>query len=299
MFSILCWANGKNFKRFESHFSREGKITEARLSADRGLKEMKKKLEIDIPKGKNTEVTRKRSLKTTIFTRTRITALSVVLVIVLSITGTLAYLAYTANQTPNRMDLGEIGIKIVETTKVGSTTTSNKEFHDATDDSGSVNTADDGNGNKNAWMKATTVDGTGSLSEVVRMTIQPEIEYLDADKTTVLGNAFISEDWSAPMKDSNSKYYLKSDLLKIYLADDWASHYIYNNGTFIYNKSIKEGAETEKLVTGAEWADQSISRSDYGDIKVNIVAESIQATPEEAPAEWNLAVDDDGNVSVK
>ena len=263
------------------------------------MREMKNNLEVDIPKGANTEVERRRSLKSSIFTRTRIVALSFVLILVLSITGTLAYLAYTGNQTPNRMGMGEIGIKIVETTKVGTTTTSDKEFHDATDDSGSSNTADDGNGNKNASLKATNVNGAGSAKEVVRMTISPEIEYLDENKTTVLGNAFVEETWSAPQKDTSGNWYLKSNLLKIYLASDWQSHYIYNDGTFFYNKAISQNATTEKLVTGADWADTTIDRSCYGEIKVNIVADAIQSTPEEAPAEWGVAVDEDDNVTLK
>lgn len=259
----------------------------------------KKNLKFDIPDNKSANVTREHSLRDSIFTRTRIVALCLILVLALSIAGTLAYLTWSGNQTPNRPTIGDVNVKIVETTTVGSATTSNKEFHDSSDENQSVNTADDGNGNKNAWLKATNSAGTNVVSEVVRMTISPEIEYLASDKTTVLGNAFVEEDWSGPQKDSNNNWYLKSNLLKIYLDSSWQSYYIYKDGTFIYNKTIKQGDSTEKLVTGAEWADATISRSDYGEIKVNIVAEAIQASEPEATAEWGLEVSDDGAVSVK
>lgn len=233
--------------------------------------------------------------------RTRIASLCLVLVISFSISGTLAYLTYTANAAVNRLSVsGDTSIKVVETTKLNNTAYStDEEFHSATDENEGVNKADGDDGSKLSWVKVER-DGANVEAEVIRMTIAPEAEYLDADGETPLGNVFLEQDWTSPQQDATtSKWYLQNTLFRVYLSSDWQSNFIWKDGTFVYKKTIKEGASTAKLVSGVEWNnDGGFDRTKYGEVTVKVVADAIQSSAD-ALTHWGVEVDASGNVSLK
>lgn len=238
------------------------------------LKKTKKNLEIDIPAHAKAEISRERKLKKTIFLRTRISLLCLVLVLVLSIGGTLAYLTWTANQTPNRTASGEIALQIVENGT-------------AIEDDYATEEVDSGEGNKTVQVKST--DEPDRADEIVRVTFIPEVEAKDGT-----GNVAMSESWSAVKTetvDGETKHYVETELLKLYLADDWSSHYLYKDGVFYYNKVVSKDTTTEELLSGVT-LQNDVNKADYGDVKVNVIADAIQSSPADAPKSWGVQVSD-------
>ena len=235
----------------------------------------RKNLEVEVPNSKPAELVRERSLRKPIFTRTRIVTLSLILVLSLSIAGTLAYLTYTTNQTPNRVNEGTVGLIIVE---------------NGTDQTTGANTVDQGAGNKEVQVKSE--DNINRADELVRISFLPEVQ--DADG---LGSLAISENWSAPQVDSSGNYYIQTDVIKLNLASDWQSYYKYRDGAFYYYKVVPKNTTTEKLLTGATLVD-GVNAGDYGTITVKVVADAIQAYPEEAASAWKCTVDSDGLVTL-
>ena len=232
--------------------------------------------------------------------RTRVAVLSLVMVLSLSISGTLAYLTYKANAAPNRLTVAQgVGVQIVETTNYGGESYSvAQKFHDATQDNKSENKADVGNGNKQASLTTERVDEKATGPEIMRVTVLPEAELLDEDGTTVLGNAFLEEDWSTPTQDENSKWCMSNNLFKVYLADDWQTHYVYVDGAFVYNKVLSTTGTTETLVTGVDWKGSVDERKSYGTIKANVNADAT-ASSGDAVSAWGVQVSSDGTVSKK
>lgn len=230
--------------------------------------------------------------------------MALVMVLSLSVSGTLAYLTWNANAAPNRVTVAQdVGVQIVESTSWGAGdkdaggTTTDKKFHDATDDSGSQNQADLGDGNKSAQLSATRVDGSATSPGAMRMSLTPEAELLDEDGTTVLGNAFLEENWSAPTQ-VNSKWVMSNNLFKVILADDWQTYYLYVDGAFVYKTIVNKDDVTKTLVTGVEWTGSAKDRLNYGAIKLNVIADAIDQT-ETSLALWGLQKDDSGNITQK
>ncbi len=254
----------------------------------------KRNFRFDIPDDKSADVTRVHALRNTIFTRTRIVILCVIMILALSVVGTLAYLNYTANQAANRFTVAsDAHIQVIETTTYNGTTTTDKLFHSGT------NNADAGEGNKKAGVKAVSEDGSGVAEELVRMTIVPEVEQLDpSDSTTVLGNAYLNENWSAPQQDSSNNWYIDCGLIRINLSSTWRTNFIYKDGSFIVNKTVNQDDAYKDLVTGVLWADSTANRSDYGKINVNIIADAISASTEGADM-WGVVIGSDKSVSLK
>ena len=252
-----------------------------------------------MPKNAETEVQRKRELKKSIFIRTRVAVMALVMVLSLSISGTLAYLTYSANATPNRLTVAQdVGVQIVESTNYANAEYSDgSKFHDATSDGNSANKADLGAGNKSASLTTERHDSKATGTEAMRVTVLPEAELLDEDGTTVLGNAFLEENWSAPTQE-DSKWCMKNNLFKVYLADDWQSNYVYVDGAFVYNKTLGKGETAETLVTGSDWVGDAKLRLNYGTIKINVIAEATMAT-ETSLDPWGVQVDSDGNITKK
>lgn len=254
----------------------------------------KRTFSFSIPEDKSAEVTRVHALKNTIFTRTRIVILCVIMILVLSIVGTLAYLSYTANQAANRFTVaGDVSIRVIETTTYNGTTTTDKIYQSGT------NQADGGEGNKKVGAKATTDDGSSVSEELVKLTIVPEVEQLDpSDTTKVLGNAYLSENWSAPQQDSSNNWYVDCGLIRLNLSSTWQSNFIYKDGAFIVNKTVYQDDTYKDLVTGVLWADSAADRNDYGKINVDVIADAIEATTDGANM-WGVVIGADKSVSIK
>ena len=247
-----------------------------------------KNLHVDIPKQTNADVVRQHSLKTPVFTRTRIMVLALALVVALSISGTLAYLAWTSNQTPNRAVSGDVEIEIIEVNKKdGTSTTVNTANNEST------GTASGGPDTKNVTVKSDA--DVNRVKEVARVQFVPELASLQDSSA----NEVIGEYWGEGVKgDQTSGYYVETEVLKLWLVDDYADNWIYDNGAFYYNKVLDKDTQTPQLLKGVTLQD-SASKSDYSSIKVRVVADAIQATPAEALADWGFQADTSGNVTKK
>ena len=249
----------------------------------------KQRLNIDIPKNSNAEITREHNLKDPIFNRTRIAALCLVLLIALCVGGTLAYLTWTSNQTSNRTDLGSVEIEIVETNKVGTTST--------TVDTSNTNAGEETKGNSEGGrdtkvVKVKSDDDDNRVEEAVRVMFVPELE----SKQTEGANIASTEYWGKGVQgNSTDGYYVETDVLKLWLADDWADNWSYDNGAFYYKKVLKGNTTTPELLKGVTLQD-SANKSDYASIKVRVVAEALQIEPEDALNAWNIQITgkDDG-----
>ena len=199
---------------------------------------------------------------------------------VFSIGTTLAYLAWTGNQTPNRSTSGEVELQIVENGT-------------ALADVYAENEVDSGSGNKVVQVKST--ESANRSDEVVRITFVPEVASNDDT-----GNVAMNETWTEVKSEAvggSTKYFIETELLKLYLADDWQSYYIYKDGVFYYNRVVSTGTTTEELLSGVVLQD-GVNKADYGDIKVNVIADAIQSSPADSPKKWGLKISDDGSKAV-
>ena len=241
---------------------------------------MKNRLEIEVDKHADTEVIREKKLKNPLFTRVRILT-SVLILLIAAIGGTLAYLAWSGNQTPNRMTNGEIGVQIVENGTVMSVDT---------------NTVSAGIGNKVVALRSNYA--ANRRDEVVRCTFLPEIQSHEKDSSgKSLGAAVYAEDWSTIKNDSTAGLdYIETDVVRLYLVSGWSDNWLYKDGMFYYKKVVPVNTTTEALLSGIV-LQSGVDASNYGDIKVNVIADAIQSEPADAPAKWGLTVDDSGNVA--
>ena len=245
---------------------------------------MAKNLEVDIPKDSETEIVNKKSIRSNIFTRTRIAALSLILVLALGAVGaTQAYLQWTANQSPNRDSMGSVEIEIVETNidKDANSTELDTETSDTTD-----GTAAGGNGNKVVAVKSDK--DPNRVEEIARVELVPEFESNDVSGAHIA----ISEYWGkgVQLDTATNKWYLETDVLLLWLDDDWATNWTYNNnGAFYYKKVLQKNTKTPTLLTGATLKDD-VNKSDFASIKVKVVAEALQATPKEALDAWGVKI---------
>jgi hypothetical protein len=248
---------------------------------------MKKNLEVDIPKHASAEISREHTLRSSTFTKTRIATLCLILVLALSIGGTLAYLAWTANQTPNRSTNGDIEIEIVETNKKDGASTEVDSSKNIT------GTAEGGEESKQVTVKSD--DDANRAEEVARVYFIPEIESNDMEGA----NVAIAEYWGKGVQQdaTTNKYYIETDVIKLWLADDWSTNWAYDNGTFYYKKVLPKDTKTTTLLTGVTLQD-SVSKSDYKSIKVNVVAEALQITPKEALDDWKVEITGTGDSRV-
>ena len=219
---------------------------------------MRRKLHFDIPKKTNVDVVRKHELKNSIFTRTRIALLCLVLLMALCITGTLAYLTWTSNQTANRVTDGDLEMHIVE------------NIDGATDeviDKGSTFTA----GLEAKKVKVRSGDDVNRVNELVRVTFLPVVK----SKTYTTANVAFGETWSAVKTDASNNAYIETDIVKLYINPAWAENWTYADGTFTYKTVLAPGADTEVLLYGATMAD-GVNIGDYTSVQVKVIADSIQ-----------------------
>lgn len=241
------------------------------------------KMQFDVPKKVNTDIYRVRELCNTVFTRARILTLALVLIVALSISGTLAYLAWTSNQTPNRAAQGDVEIEIIEVNKKGSTTTNVN-----TGNGDSTGSADSGTDTKVVSVKSD--DDGGRAEEVACVHFLPEIE----SKQVSGANVAITEYWGRGVQgNAASGYYLETDVLKLWLASDWQDSWFYDNGAFYYKKVLGANTETPTLLTGVTLND-NVDPASYSSIKVRVVADALQIT-DDAIANWGIQITGTGD----
>ena len=219
-------------------------------------------MEIDIPKGTEPELVNQHKLRKTIFTRTRIAALCLLLILSLISAGTLAYLQYTANQTPNRDGVGELEMHIAETVSDGTNSTE------------AIDTDSDfvaGLDTKQVKIRQGTANNR--TDEKIRVSFFPVV----TSKEKTDANVAFDETWSALKTDTNGTY-IETDIVKLYVDNVNTSDtgWTYDNdGTFTYNSLLKKGEDTSVILKGVTMADGA-SYSDYNSIKVKVIADGIQ-----------------------
>lgn len=229
----------------------------------------KNEMDLELPRKSNGEIVRVQSLRKPVFTRTRIMALALALIVCLSITGTLAYLAWTTNQTPNRAVTGEVELHIVE--KVNDST---EEFTD-TNKEFSLGTT-----TKKVAIKAGTA--ANRVPEKVRVTFIPEVQSSDYAAAVAFNEAnTTSSTWGEIVIDTSGTY-IKTDMLRLYINPDYATYWTYSDGTFTSNSTLKYGEQTPDLLYGVTMADGSTTNTAYGTVTVNVIADAIQSTATDA-----------------
>ena len=222
---------------------------------------MRKNLAIDVPRDAETEINRVRGLKPSIFTRTRIALLCLVMVVALSIAGTFAFEKWTGNSTPNRGTEGDVDVHIVE--NVNNTL-------DTTDTNG-VNVSF-GTNTKKVKLKAGSDQNI--TNQKVRVAFVPQRAGVTDTTSGRSANTFLDEDWSAmPVTDEDGTYVQYAEF-KLYIDSNWAQKWDYSNGTFTYKESLGSGEETDYLLYGVKL---SSGEETAEGVKVNVIAESIQA----------------------
>ena len=226
-------------------------------------------MDLDIPRNTNADLTRVRSLRTPVFTRTRIMVLALALVAALSISGTLAYLAWTTNQTPNRVTMGTAELKIGEraTATAEYTYDTDGEYKFGTDTKRVLVTAG----------KATTQHDINVTVSLVPQVETKNVKNTDGEAVGDVMGMF-DQDWSSISTDSDDRNYIETTVMRVYLADGWSEKWTRNqDGTFTYNEALKAGESTSELVSGVVLRD-TVNASDYESIRLGVVAQSTMAS---------------------
>ena len=229
---------------------------------------MKNNLEFDIPKNARTEVKREHTLKKTIFTRTRIATLCLILVILLSFGATLAYLVFTANQTPNRAGAGVADVRIGERVSIEATAVTY-------DTDGSYAA---GQNSKVVAVYAGT--SGGEVEENVTVSLVPQAEsdsFIDTSSTAQNGGyANFDQNWSGVQTDATTgRDFIETSIVRVWLAEGWADNWTFNaDGTFTYNTTIKKDEKTTDLMTGVT-LQSGVKATDYKSIKVVVIAQGV------------------------
>lgn len=226
-------------------------------------------MDLDIPRNTNADLTRVRSLRTPVFTRTRIMVLALALVAALSISGTLAYLAWTTNQTPNRVTMGTAELKIGEraTATAEYTYDTDGEYKFGTDTKRVLVTAG----------KATTQHDINVTVSLVPQVETKNVKNTDGEAVGDVMGMF-DQDWSNIFTDSDGRNYIETTVMRVYLADGWSEKWTRNqDGTFTYNEALKAGESTSELVSGVVLRD-TVNASDYESIRLGVVAQSTMAS---------------------
>ena len=232
---------------------------------------MRKNLAVDIPKDADTEVQRVRGLKKSIFTRTRIALLCLVMVISLSVVGTFAYEKWNGNTVPNRTNSSDVELHIVENINGGATAITDQ-------DQTGVNM---GYGNKKVYVQVGQDENKEKNRgpEKVRVSFIPECESAEYEGANVaIDETNAAGKWGEVLTDTSGHKYISNDVLKLYIADDYSSKWDYDgDGTFTYKTALKTNEKTETLLYGVDFVNAS-DKDNYGGVKVNVIADAIQET---------------------
>lgn len=246
-------------------------VEQPRKTVNQGLG---RDLELDIPRDKNAEVIRERSTRKSLYFRLRVAAYTVLIVLGLSVTGTYAYLSYTANQNANRATKGEVEVDIYENG------TTDADIYDGTHTVGV--------GPLGKMVLLGNDKDENRVDELVRVTFVPEV----STKDDAAVNVFMDQAWpsAGPITNSDGTCTITLGLVTLYFNPDWASSWYYQDGTFYYKKVLEPACQTPYLLYGADWT-SGVDSSDYGAMRVNVIADCIQASPASAASEWGCVVD--------
>ncbi len=91
--------------------------------------------------------------------------------------------------------------------------------------------------------------------------------------------------------------------ITLHFADDWSSHWFYQNGYFYYRKVLNPGEKTTKLLSGVTLTNGSLSDPyvDSGKVTVTIdvLADILQTAGNAPETEWGVTVGSGGEVTPK
>lgn len=238
-------------------------------------------LEVDIPRDKNAEVVRERRSRKNLYFRLRVMAYTLLIVLGLSVTGTYAYLTYTANQNANRTTKGVVEVDIYEN---GTTDA------DVVDGTKTVSLGPTGK-----KVVLGNDQDENRVAELVRVTFVPEV----STKANANVNEFMDSSWPAdgPTTNADGTCTMTIGLVTLYFNPDWASSWYYQDGCFYYKKVLEPACQTPELLWGADWA-SGVDSSKYGAMRVNVIADCLQASPASAASEWGCTVASDGTVTM-
>ena len=230
---------------------------------------MRKNLAVDIPVDAETEVQRVRGLKKSIFTRTRIALLCLVMVISLSVVGTFAYEKWSGNTVPNRTNSSDVELHIVESIN-GATAVSD------TDGTG----VELGYGKKQVYLQVGQDKNKEKNRgpEKVRVSFIPECESNDyAGANVAIDETNASGKWGEIKTEEGTNYkYISNDVLKLYITSNYDEKWDYDgDGTFTYKTSLKTDDKTEVLLQGVDFVNAA-DKDNYAGVKVNVIADAIQ-----------------------
>ena len=233
-------------------------------------------LRLRVRRNDKVEVVRAKGRRHSLFMLTRAVVGVVALVLCLVSTGsTFAYLDYTTNTAVNRTTSGNVLANIVEN---GEQLQGNA-------------TATLGKDGKQVAI-ISPPDDANRTDELVRVTFVPQVE----SKDTAGANILMDENWTAPVRNADGEWVLEGELLTLYLDSAWQDSWTYADGTFYYNKVLEPGQTTPLLLKGADMASGK-SKDDYASVKVNVIADALQAYPADAAATWGCTVASDGTVT--
>lgn len=215
----------------------------------------------DVPKRGDLRVTREHALRNPVFLRARILILCFIMLLALGcIAGTLAFVAYTGNETPNRLTVAtKSELQVVENLNGSEVEVLNTD-----------SMFDLGLENKHVKLRARGGASDNESSVYVRAAFMPQA----ADKEDETINHTFGETWSAPATDADGTY-IATELVKLYINPDYADFWTYSDGTFTSKTAIRSGEETPVLLLGAVAAD-GVDADDYSKIKVTVIASSIE-----------------------
>ena len=266
---------------------------------------MRKNLAVDIPKDAETEVDRIRGLKKSIFTRTRIATLCLVMVLGLSVSGTLAFESWVGNTTPNRGNWADVDIHIVEEVNGGQMIDENasnvsfgygmKKVKFKRDDLG-TEYPDKLRVSFVPEMQKTQARPTGETTGSAAMTVSVPLADENTNNADMYGKI---EDGTQLVTDEDGNVtngvtskYIRYGNLVLWLNSDELTNWSYENGAFTYTKgtgstqgTLSRNEETGYLLMGVDWADNvkelagtvaiSDAEKQYS-VKLNVILDAIQ-----------------------
>lgn len=84
----------------------------------------------------------------------------------------------------------------------------------------------------------------------------------------------------------------------LHFASDWQSNWFYKDGWFYYNKVLKPGETTAKLLAGVTLTDSGKAEAYKGyTVKVDVLADILQTEGDAPSTEWGVTVSESGAVS--
>ena len=249
----------------------------------------KKKIGFILPKHSKVHVVREHALRSPVFVQTRILAFCFFLTLVTGcVAGTMAYMSYTGNQTPNRGSVGDLDIVIGEAIN-GPADGTTATFDFSGEDQTSV-----ASGFDNKRVKIKVSKNTNMVNSRIQVSF---VLLLASNKFTEntkdwptdstedeLGYTVFNQKWGeikSVYEDGYLKNYIETDVAKIYLDEDYASAWEYDdNGVFTTKRTYGKGETTPELLSGLDLTDNTTSK-EYKDFKVQVIAQAINEDEEE------------------